>query len=70
MALFYTRCLQDLPRLTINDVDRLVKKSCPTPSSKREKGFKMYIASYIDNYEGKSLRLNVIVAANVSVNVN
>lgn len=70
MALFYTRCLQDLPRLSINDVDRLVKKSCTTPSSKREKGFKMYIASYIDNYEGKSLRLNVIVAANVSVNVN
>ncbi|ROL42681.1 hypothetical protein DPX16_14088 [Anabarilius grahami] len=55
MALFYTRCLQDLPRLTINDVDRLVKKSCPTPSSKREKGFKMYIASYIDNYEGCAL---------------
>ncbi|KAL6470614.1 hypothetical protein MHYP_G00217330 [Metynnis hypsauchen] len=51
MAFFYTRCLQDLPCLTINDVDRLVKMSCTTPSSKREKGFKMYIASYIDDYE-------------------
>ena len=53
MALFYSRCLQDLPRLTVNDIDRLVTTSCAAPNSKREKGFKMYIGSYIDNYEGK-----------------
>lgn len=53
MALFYSRCLQDLPRLTVNDIDRFVKTSCAAPKSKREKGFKMYIGSYIDNYEGK-----------------
>ena len=52
MAMFYTTCLQDLPKLTISDVHRLVRKVL-TPRSKREKGHKMYLSSFIDNYEGK-----------------
>ncbi|KAI4873696.1 hypothetical protein NFI96_007229, partial [Prochilodus magdalenae] len=48
---FYTRCLQDLPRMTVNDVHRIVKTHAVASSSKKEKGFKMYISSYIDNYE-------------------
>ncbi|KAJ8016002.1 hypothetical protein DPEC_G00002600 [Dallia pectoralis] len=51
MALFYSRCLQDLPKITISDVHRLVQAASSAPRSKREKGFKMYISSYIDNYE-------------------
>lgn len=50
---FFTRCLQDLPQININDVHRLVKSATETPASKNEKGFKMYIGSYIDNYEGE-----------------
>ncbi|CAL8293135.1 unnamed protein product [Arctogadus glacialis] len=53
MAMFFTRCLQDLPKLTISDVHRLVQKGCVAPRSKREKGYKMYLLSYIDNFEGK-----------------
>ena len=53
MAMFYTRCLQDLPKLSISDVHRLVRKGCSVPRSKWEKGYKMYLSSFIDNYEGK-----------------
>ena len=53
MALFYSRCLQDLPSISISDVHRLVQTGSSAPRSKREKGFKMYLSSYIDNYEGK-----------------
>ncbi|XP_076857207.1 uncharacterized protein LOC143510856 [Brachyhypopomus gauderio] len=48
---FYKRCLQDLPKITINDVQRIIQASTAAPRSKREKGFKMYVSSYIDNYE-------------------
>ncbi|KAK0131248.1 hypothetical protein N1851_034070 [Merluccius polli] len=51
MASFYTRCLQDLPKMSISDVHRLVRMGSSTPKSKREKGYKMYLSSYIDNYE-------------------
>ncbi|XDV37930.1 hypothetical protein PO909_007468 [Leuciscus waleckii] len=51
MALFYTRCLQELPKLTITDVHRLCKSSSKSPTSKLEKGFKMYASSYIHGYE-------------------
>lgn len=53
MSTFYTRSLQDLPKITISDVNRLMKAWSSTPRSKREKGYKMYLSSYIDNYEGK-----------------
>ncbi|CAJ0600743.1 unnamed protein product [Cylicocyclus nassatus] len=53
MAVFYTRCLQDLPKITITDVHRIVQAASSTPRSKREKGYKMYISSYIDNYEDR-----------------
>ncbi|XP_076876591.1 uncharacterized protein LOC143525969 isoform X2 [Brachyhypopomus gauderio] len=51
VAVFYTRCLQDLPKITITHVHRIVQAASSTPRSKREKGYKMYISSYIDNYE-------------------
>ncbi|KAK0155175.1 hypothetical protein N1851_002500 [Merluccius polli] len=43
----------DLPRISITDVYRLVQTGSSAPRSKREKGYKMYLSSYIDNYEGK-----------------
>lgn len=52
-ALFYSRCLQDLPKVNISDVHRIVHAGSSAPRSTREKGFKFYISSYIDNYEGK-----------------
>ena len=47
--------------LTINDVQRIIQAATSAPRSKREKGFKMYVSAYIDNYEGKltSLIANV-----------
>ncbi|CAM4321719.1 unnamed protein product [Leuciscus chuanchicus] len=49
---FYTRCLQDLPQVNINDVHRLIQENSKASSSKREKGFKLYISSYIHDCEG------------------
>ncbi|XP_076836752.1 uncharacterized protein LOC143482301 [Brachyhypopomus gauderio] len=54
---FYTRSLQDLPRITINDVTRIIHTSCRTSSTMKEKAFKLYISSYVHNYEA-ALRLN------------
>ncbi len=56
---FYTRCLQELPRITVNDVNRIVRLALATPSSKNEKGFKLYVSSYIDNFEGTYSQANV-----------
>ncbi len=56
---FYTRCLQELPRITVNDVSRIVRLASVTPSSKKEKGFKLYVSSYIDNFEGTYSQANV-----------
>ncbi|KAI4896553.1 hypothetical protein NFI96_006808 [Prochilodus magdalenae] len=59
---FYTRCLQDLPKVTINDVQHIVQASSTAPRSKREKGFKMYVSSYIDNKAAVSLCNLVFIA--------
>ncbi|KAI4872387.1 hypothetical protein NFI96_008463 [Prochilodus magdalenae] len=56
---FYTRCLQDLPKVTISDVQHIIQASSTAPRSKREKGFKMYVSSYIDNYEGVTEHVGV-----------
>ncbi|KAL3057139.1 hypothetical protein OYC64_007597 [Pagothenia borchgrevinki] len=50
MATFYTRCLQELPKLNISDVHRICRTT-KAPASKLNKGFKLYAASYIHNYE-------------------
>lgn len=34
---YYTRCLRELPQITVN---RIVGQSAVTPNSKKEKGFK------------------------------
>ncbi|KAI4871214.1 hypothetical protein NFI96_003480 [Prochilodus magdalenae] len=59
---FYTQCLQDLPKVTINDVQHIIQASSTAPRSKREKGFKMYISSYIDNYEAVAGSIFVAMA--------
>ncbi len=56
---FYTRSLQELPWITVNDVNRIVRLASVTPSSKKEKGFKLYVSSYIDNFEGTYSQANV-----------
>ncbi|KAI4883698.1 hypothetical protein NFI96_031572 [Prochilodus magdalenae] len=48
---FYTRRLQDLPKVTTSDVQHSIQASPTARGSKREKGFQMYVSSYIDNYE-------------------
>lgn len=45
--------LQDLPEITVNDVGRIIQEACRTSVTKKEKGFKLYVSSYIHNYEGK-----------------
>ena len=49
----YTRCLQELPAVNVNDVNNIVRQLSVTHKSKKEKGFKLYISSYIDNFEGE-----------------
>ncbi|XP_051965505.1 uncharacterized protein LOC127631432 [Xyrauchen texanus] len=48
---FFTRSLQDLPSITANDVHRIIQTTSKTPTSKKDKGFKLYVSSYINNYE-------------------
>ncbi|KAI4873001.1 hypothetical protein NFI96_016674, partial [Prochilodus magdalenae] len=48
---FFTRSLQDLPRITVNDVTRIIQTPCQTSATIKEKGFKLYISSYVQNYE-------------------
>ncbi len=45
-------------RITVNDVNRIVRLASVTPSSKKEKGFKLYVSSYIDNFEGTYSQAN------------
>lgn len=37
MALFYTRCLQDLPKITVSDVHRLVQTTSSTRGAQEKK---------------------------------
>uniref|UniRef100_A0A1A8B863 Si:ch211-229b6.1 n=1 Tax=Nothobranchius furzeri TaxID=105023 RepID=A0A1A8B863_NOTFU len=53
MALF-TRSLHDLPRITVNDVHRIIQVTTKTPASKKDKGFKLYVSSYLHNYDVSS----------------
>lgn len=52
MVIFYTRCLQELVKMRISDVLRIDKSTFKTPSTKMDKGLKLYASSYIFNYEG------------------
>ena len=54
MALFYSGCLTDQLKVTINDVHRICKASAKALKSKLEKGFSMYANSYVFEYEGES----------------
>ena len=49
----YTRCLQELPAVNVNDVNNIVRQLTVTNMSKKEKFFKLKISSYIDNFEGE-----------------
>ncbi|KAF1384192.1 hypothetical protein PFLUV_G00139780 [Perca fluviatilis] len=51
MALFYSRCLQELPKMSITDVHRICRLTSKTPASKMDKGFRLYASSYIFDYE-------------------
>lgn len=50
---FFTRSLQDLPKITVNDVGRIIQEACRTLVTKKEKDFKLYVSSYTNYYEGK-----------------
>lgn len=54
MALFSSRCLTDMTKMTINDVHRICKASVKAPKSKLEKGFRVYANSFVFEYEGES----------------
>lgn len=42
----------------MNGVNRIIRLASVTPN-KKEKGFKLYVLSYIDNFEGTILRLTL-----------
>ncbi len=44
---YNTRRLQELPRITMNDINRIVRQSAVTPNSKKENGFKLLYANSI-----------------------
>jgi hypothetical protein len=50
-------CLQELPTINITDVHRLCRET-KTPTSKLEKGFRLYAVTYIHSYEGKKTTSN------------
>ncbi|KAG5282191.1 hypothetical protein AALO_G00053220 [Alosa alosa] len=50
-AVFYTRSLQELPKLSMTDVHCICNMS-KVPSFKMDKGFRLYVGTYIHNYEG------------------
>ena len=52
-AVFYTRCLDELPKIKVTDVHRITKASSKSPTSLLNRGFSLYVSSYIFNYEGK-----------------
>ncbi len=41
-----TRSLQDLQRIPVNDVTRIIKTLYHSSKAKKEKGFKLHISSY------------------------
>ena len=49
----YTLCLQELPVVNVNHVNNIARQLAVTPKSKKEKGFKLYISSYIVIFEGE-----------------
>ena len=53
MALFYTQCLEELPKLKVTDVTLLytvvTKASSKSPTSLLDEGFKLYVSSRDDN---------------------
>ena len=51
---FYTRCLDEVPKMKVTDVHRLVKAISKAPTSLLDKGFRLYVSTYIFNYEGKT----------------
>lgn len=57
---FFTQSLQDLPQMTVNS--RILQSSYHTSTSKKEKDFKLYVSSYIHNYEHKIQSCNVSLA--------
>ncbi|XP_037545850.1 uncharacterized protein LOC119422545 [Nematolebias whitei] len=48
---FFTRSLQDLPTISVNDVYRIIQTFSKAPTSKKDKGFKLYVSNYINKYE-------------------
>jgi len=58
---FFTRSLQDL------DLRSSIQGLCNTSATKKEKVFKLYVSSYVHNYEGKIGSDIVCVLANASL---
>ncbi|XDV26738.1 hypothetical protein PO909_030373 [Leuciscus waleckii] len=58
----FTRCLLELPKVSVNDIRRIVRASSTTPRSKLDKGFKFYVSSFLCNFEvsGKNRATNEI----------
>ena len=50
---FFTRSLQELPKMNFNNVSRIIAHNSLISAAMKNKGFKLYVTNYINNYEGK-----------------
>ncbi|KAJ8368484.1 hypothetical protein SKAU_G00085120 [Synaphobranchus kaupii] len=57
----FTRCLLELPKVTVNDVRRIARMCTQTLQSKLEKGFKFYVSFYLCNYEVSNIGVLVLI---------
>ncbi len=58
MMTFYTRCLQELTRIAVNDICRIVRLSPVTPLSKMERGYAFQVTQ-------TTLRVSIIILLSI-----
>lgn len=60
-TVFFTRS----SKMNLNDVSHIISLNSSTSVAMKNKGFKLYVATYINNYEGK-FRVAYVIAASLS----
>ncbi len=58
MITFYTRCLQELTRIAVNDICRIARLSPVTPLSKTERGYGFQVTQ-------TTLRVSIVILLSI-----
>lgn len=53
VAVFSSRCLQELLNMNVSGIHQIYKNNCKAPSSKLQKGFRLYASSCLHKNTGK-----------------